>query len=56
MSELKRVLMARDELTAAQAQAQIDEAKLAVREGADPAEVLEEMFGLEPDYFFALLD
>ena len=53
---LKEVLMRRDGLTAAEANDQIDEACAAVREGADPEEVLAQDFGLEPDYVFDLLE
>jgi hypothetical protein len=56
MSELKRVIMQRDGISEAEADDLIDEAKKEVMAGADPEEVLEEMFGLEPDYIFDLLD
>jgi hypothetical protein len=47
--------MRRDELSAAEAQALIDEARLEVAQGRDPEEILYEDFGLEPDYVFDLL-
>ena len=52
---LKQVLMRRDELSPDEADALIAEAKQEVADGADPEEVLEEMFGLEPDYFWEIL-
>ena len=55
MESLKQVLMRRDELTADEADALIEEAKLEVAAGRDPEEVLYEDFGLEPDYVFDLL-
>lgn len=56
MSEtLKEVIMRRDGLSSDEADDLIDEAKQAVLEGEDPEEVLSEMFGLEPDYFFDIL-
>jgi hypothetical protein len=54
MSELKKVLMERDGLTSGEADAAISVAKQRVFEGENPEEVLEEEFGLEPDYFFDL--
>lgn len=53
---LKGVLMRRDGLTAAEAEAQIIEAADLVAGGADPEEVLADEFGLEPDYVFDLLE
>ena len=52
---LKQVIMRRDELSSDEADALIAEAKQEVADGADPEEVLEEMFGLEPDYFWEIL-
>ena len=56
MSELKRIIMRRDNLTSAEADELIDNAKAEVLAGADPEEVLMADFGLEPDYLFDLLD
>lgn len=52
---LKQVLMRRDELSAAEADELIARARERVHDGEDPEEVLEEEFGLEPDYVFDLL-
>ena len=54
-SELKKVIMERDDLSSVEADELIDEAKQMVHDGENPEEVLEEMFGLEPDYFFDLM-
>jgi hypothetical protein len=61
MESLKTVLMRRDGLTAAEAEAAIQEAReeLARRiddpsEG-DPYEICEDMFGLEPDFLMELI-
>jgi hypothetical protein len=56
MKTLKQVLMQRDNMTAEDAQALIDEAKAEVRAGGDPEQILYQDFGLEPDYFFDLLE
>ena len=55
METIKQILMRRDELSAAEAQELIDEAKTRVYEGEDPEEILYEDFGLEPDYVMELL-
>lgn len=55
METLKQVLMRRDGLTAKEANEQIAEARQAVFDGEDPEEVLEDYFGLEPDYIFDLI-
>jgi len=52
---LKQVLMRRDSLSAAEADELIAEAAVRVQQGDDPEEVLEEEFGLEPDYIFDLI-
>lgn len=54
MSELKRVLMLRDDLSSSEADEQIAEMKDEVDKGRDPEEVLFDV-GLEPDYFFDLI-
>lgn len=57
MSEsLKEVLMRRDDLTSAEADALIRDAQNQVRDGADPEEVLYDEFGLEPDFVFDLIE
>ena len=53
---LKQVLMRRDGLTAPEADEAIEEAAELVREGGDPEEILASEFGLEPDYFFDLME
>ena len=55
MSELKQVLMERDEMTSSQADELIEELKMRVRKGENPEELLLEECGLEPDYFLDLL-
>lgn len=50
-----KILMNRDNLTLAEAQAQLEEARRDVRNGDDPEEVLEDRFGLEPDYIYDLI-
>jgi len=55
METLKQVLMRRDGLTSEQADEQIAEAREAIFFGEDPEEVLEDWFGLEPDYIFDLI-
>lgn len=52
---IKQILMQRDGMSADEAQEMLDEAREAVRQGADPEEILYEDFGLEPDYVFELL-
>jgi len=56
VQSLKEVIMQRDGCSSAEADDLIEEALDAVAAGADPEEVLEEMFGLEPDYIFDLID
>lgn len=52
---LRQVVMQRDGLSADEIDELIDEAKVAIVDGADPEEILAEYFGLEPDYIFDLL-
>jgi hypothetical protein len=56
MSELKRVLMERDEIDSKEADEWIEEAKKRFRMGENPNTVLEEELGLEPGYLSDLLD
>jgi hypothetical protein len=56
MTELKRILMERDELTSKEADEIISQARQMILDGEDAEEVLYEEFGLEPDYIFDLLD
>lgn len=53
---LKQVLIRRDGLTEVEAEDELREAAAEVWEGADPEEVLEANFDLEPDYVFDLLE
>jgi hypothetical protein len=55
METLKEVLMRRDGLSPAEADDLIDEAKGRILAGEDPEEILEEEFGLEPDYIWDLI-
>jgi hypothetical protein len=59
MSNLKQIIMGRDNLTEQEADQQIFEAKLDMQnrlaEGEMPMNICEEWFGLEPDYIFDLL-
>lgn len=54
-TELLTTLMDRDNLSREEALAQIGEAAALVLHGANPEEILEDEFGLEPDYVFDLL-
>lgn len=54
MSELKRILMERDDLTSEEADSRISEMMERVMEGEDPEEVLYDE-GLEPDYIFDII-
>lgn len=56
MTELKRILMKRDDLSSSEADLLISQAREMVLDGEDPEEVLYEEFGLEPDYIMDLLD
>ena len=56
MTEIEKILMDRDGMTADEAHQALLEAKTAVHiQGEDPEEVLMDHFGLEPDYIFDLL-
>jgi len=54
MTELKRVLMNRDELTSDEADEQIAEMSGQINDGENPEDVLYDI-GLEPDYIFDLI-
>jgi len=49
------VIMKRDGLSLDQAKKAVRDARIMVRDGADPEEVLYDEFGLEPDYIFDLI-
>jgi hypothetical protein len=56
MTELMQILIQRDKLTRDEAAEAIAYARhLVYNEGADPEEVLQDEFGLEPDYVFDLI-
>jgi len=55
MNKIVDVLINRDGMTKAEAQKALNTAKERLLEGEDPQAVLEEEFGLEPDYVFDLL-
>lgn len=55
MTELKRIIMERDDLSSSEADLLIAQAREMVLDGEDPEEVLYEEFGLEPDYIMDLL-
>jgi hypothetical protein len=55
LESIKEILMRRDGMTSEEAEELIDEAREWIFLGADPSEVLEEEFGLEPDYIFDLI-
>lgn len=59
MTELKRILMTRDQITSDEADVLISIAKQDLRDrlesGDMPYDILEEHFGLEPDYIFDLM-
>jgi len=55
-NRIVNILIKRDEMTASEAYEMLYDARHRVlKEHADPAYVLEEDFGLEPDYVFDLL-
>lgn len=56
LKSLKAAIMERDGIDSDEADDLIAEAKACVLEGENPEEVLEDYFGLEPDYIFDLID
>ena len=56
MNPIVSIIMRRDAMDEEGALEMFEEAQACVREGQDPEEVLEEWFGLEPDYVFDLLE
>lgn len=56
LESLKQVLMRRDGMTSSEADAAIAEARELVEAGEDPEDVLEDEFGLEPDYIWDLIE
>lgn len=55
MTQIERIIMKRDGLTAEEAKEQVEDARRRVVDGEDPEEILYEEFGLEPDYIFDIL-
>lgn len=55
LETLEQILVRRDGLTRTEARDVINDAKRRVLEGEDPEIVLEEEFGLEPDYIWELM-
>lgn len=55
MNKIVEILMRRDNMTKAEAQDMVREARAMVAEGNDPEEILYDEFGLEPDYVFDLI-
>ena len=55
MESIVGILMRRDGLSRAEAQEMVAAAREEVAQGRDPEEVLEEDFGLEPDWVMELL-
>ena len=59
IGSIKEVLMERDELTEAEAEEQIEEARKELynrlNSGEMPYDICEEYFGLEPDYIAELM-
>ena len=53
---LVSILMKRDGLDKEEAERWVQEARDQVSEGSDPEEVLEDEFGLEPDYVIDLIE
>lgn len=56
MNAIIKVLMTRDSMSKAEANDALDAAREEVMEGYDPEEILQESFGLEPDYIYDLLE
>ena len=56
MTDLKRTLIQRDQLSEEEADLLILQAKQMILDGEDPEEVLYEEFGLEPDYIEDLFE
>lgn len=54
-NEIVRILMERDGMERDEAEDLLRDARAAVEEGEDPEEILEDFFGLEPDYVYDLI-
>ena len=55
MSDIIKILMERDGMERADAEDLLRDARREVAQGSNPEEVLEDYFGLEPDYIFEVL-
>jgi len=55
-TEIESILMRRDGMSADDARQALADARQCVLDGDDPSDVLQDEFGLEPDYVFDLLD
>jgi hypothetical protein len=55
METIKQVLMRRDKLSPLEADDALAEARKRIKNGDDPQDVVEEEFGLEPDYIWDVL-
>jgi hypothetical protein len=55
MTQIEQILIKRDGMTPEEAKEALEAARERVSQGDDFQEVLEEEFGLEPDYFLDLL-
>ena len=54
-NRLVSILMRRDGMERDEAEDLLQDARAAVEDGEDPEEILQDWFGLEPDYVFDLL-
>lgn len=55
MNRIVKILMERDGMSREEAIKLLSEAQEMIHDGSDPADVLEDMFGLEPDYIEDLI-
>lgn len=55
VTEVEQILMERDGMSSKEAYDALQEARQRVMEGENPEVVLQEEFGLEPDYIFDLI-
>lgn len=55
INELVKILMNRDGLSAKEAQEEIGYARERILSGEDAQDVLQEEFGLEPDYIYDII-
>jgi len=55
MQSIVDVMMERDDMSEFEANKMVEDARLLVQQGADPEAVLQDCFGLEPDYIFDLI-